>query len=93
MGSEVFGVHAIRSEEIAATALLCSTLRKAEQYAEDLSTDPGVLGAAITKYVLDQQGHRTAVALFVSGRRQAVPWISDDRAVLANGWPPNRAVK
>lgn len=93
MRGEVFGVHAVRSEEIAATALLCSTLRMAERYAMDLSTDPGVLGAAVTTYVVDHQGLRTAVALFVNGQRQTVPWISDDRSVLANGWPPDRAAK
>lgn len=82
----VFGVHAVKAHEISATVLLCSTLQQAEAYAAELSNDPGVLGAAVTRYVVDQQGRRTAVALFVAGQRQDVPWISNDRRVLANGW-------
>lgn len=84
----VYGVHAIKPHEVSATAMLCSTVAKAEKYAKDLSTDPGVLAAAVTRYVIDEQGHRTAVALYVNGRKQEVGYISDDRRVWANGRKP-----
>lgn len=85
MRGEVYGVHAIRPQEISATALLCSTVAKAERYAKELSADPGVLGAAVTRYTVDEQGHRTAVALYVNGVKQHVPYVSDDRRLWANG--------
>lgn len=90
---QVYGVHAIRADEISATAMLCSTLKKAETYAAQLSSDPGVLAAAVTRFVVDEQGRRTAMSLFVGGKRQEVPWISNDRQVLANGWSPNHQLK
>ncbi|GAA5175090.1 hypothetical protein GCM10023321_80390 [Pseudonocardia eucalypti] len=90
---QVYGVHAIKADEISATAMLCSTLKKAEGYAKELSTDPGVLAAAVTRYIVDEQGRRTAVVLYVDGKAQNVPWISNDRRVLANGWSPNHGVK
>ncbi|GAA5176209.1 hypothetical protein GCM10023321_84010 [Pseudonocardia eucalypti] len=82
---QIYGVHAVRANEISATAMLCSTLSKAEKYAAELSTDPGVLAAAVTRYVVDEQGRRTAVSLYVDGRKQEVGYISDDRRVWANG--------
>lgn len=90
---QIYGVHAIRPEEISATAMLCSTLKKAETYAAELSTDPGVIAAAVTRFVVDEHGRRTAISLFVRGKKQQVGHISDDRKVLANGWSPNHGVK
>lgn len=90
---QIYGVHAIKADEISATAMLCSTLAKAEAYATQLSTDPGVIAAAVTRYMVDEQGRRTAIALYVDGKRQEVPWISNDRQVLANGWSPSHGVK
>jgi len=57
----------------------------AERYAAELSTDPGVLAAGITRFVVDELGTRRAIALYVTGIRQQVPYVSDDRIVHANG--------
>jgi hypothetical protein len=57
----VYAVHAVRPEEICATALLTSSLAAAEQYAATLSCDPGVLAGAVTRFTVDspRQGLRT----------------------------------
>lgn len=81
----VYGVHAVRAEEISTTAWVASSLAPAERYAEVLSSDPGVLAAAVTRFELDVHGCRTAVALYVAGVRQQLPHISDDRRFPANG--------
>lgn len=83
--SDVYAVHVVRAHEIAATQLVCRGLGAAEEHARVLSADPGVLGSAVTRFVLDEAGRRTAVALYVAGERQAVPYVSDDRQVYANG--------
>jgi len=83
--SEIFAVHAVRPAEVRPTELICRDLAKAERFATELSTDPGVLAAGITRYVLDELGTRQAVALYVAGVKQQVPYVSDDRAVHANG--------
>jgi hypothetical protein len=81
----IYAVHAVRSEGISATQFVTADWSVAEAHACVLSKDPGVLAAAVTRFVLDEQGRRTAVALFVAGVRQQVPHVSDDRRVLANG--------
>jgi hypothetical protein len=83
--SEIFAVHAVRPSEVRPTELICGTLADAERYAAELSKDPGVLAAGITRFVLDELGTRQAVALYVAGVKQQVPYVSDDRAVHANG--------
>jgi len=83
--SEVFAVHAVRPAEVRPTELICRSLARAEQYAVELSTDPGVLAAGITRFVVDEMGTRRAVALYVAGVKQQVPYVSDDRVVHANG--------
>jgi hypothetical protein len=82
----VYGVHTVRPDEICCTEIIWSAKDKAETYAKDLSTDPGVLAGAVTRYVLNSPGERTPVALFVAGQRQDVPHLSDDRRIAANGW-------
>jgi len=84
----VFAVHAVRPDEITATELVCRELASAEDYARELSDDPGVLAGAVTRFVLDQPGQRTAVALYVAGTRQDAPYVSNSRQVYANGHGP-----
>lgn len=84
-GSYVYAVHTVHAEEIAATALVTFDLDTAEKYAAAVSDDPGVLAGAVTRFVVDGIGVRTAVALYVRGQRQDAPYVSDDRRVLANG--------
>lgn len=82
----VFGVHSVRPDEIYATEVIWTSQEPAEVYAKDLSTDPGVLAGAVTRFVVNSPGERKPVALYVAGQRQGVPHLSDDRKVAANGW-------
>lgn len=81
----VYGVHAVRAREICATQYVTLSLKAAEEYAAVVSKDPGVLAAAVTRFVMDTEGQCRATAMYVSGERQQVPHCSDDRRVLANG--------
>ena len=81
----IYGVHAVRSREICATQFVTARLEAAEKYARVMSTDPGVLAAAITRYVMETEGLHSPAALYVQGKRQQVPHVSDDRRVNANG--------
>ena len=49
---------------------------------------PGVLAASVVRFTLDELGTRTGVAMFVHGRRQQVPYVSDWRVLYANGRKP-----
>lgn len=84
----VFAVHAVRPAEVRPTELICASLTDAEHYAAALSTDPGVLAAGISRFVVDELGTRRAVALYVRGVRQQVPYVSDDRIVHASATKP-----
>jgi hypothetical protein len=81
----VYTVHTVQPEEISAIAFVTFSLEKAEEYAATVSNDPGVLAGAVTRLVVDAAGFRTAVALYVGGVRQQVPYVSDDRRIAANG--------
>ncbi|WP_028923064.1 hypothetical protein [Pseudonocardia acaciae] len=82
----LYAVHAVRPDAICATDAIWEKQLVAEEHARDLSTDPGVLAGAVTRYVLNVLGERKPIALFVKGERQAVPHLSDDRQTAANGW-------
>ncbi|MBV9312548.1 MAG: hypothetical protein JO100_02165 [Pseudonocardia sp.] len=88
----VYGVHAVRPREICATQFVTVRLVDAEKYAKVMSNDPGVLAAAVTRYVMEVEGQRRAEALYVNGKRQQVPYVSNDRRITANGlaWLPTR---
>ena len=83
--TRVYAVHAVRPDEICATEVIWTTKSEADQYAKELSTDPGVLAGAVTRFVLNSPGERTPIALYVNGTRQQVPHLSDDRQIAANG--------
>jgi len=83
--SEIFAVHAVRPAEVRPTELVCWSLANAERYASELSTDPGVLAAGITRFVVDELGTRRAIALYVDGVKQQVPYVSNSRVIHANG--------
>lgn len=84
-GKVVYGVHAIRPREICATQFISARRAAAEKYAKEVSTDPGVLAAAVTSYVMDAEGQHRSEALYVDGTRQEVPYVSDDRRINAHG--------
>jgi hypothetical protein len=91
-GREVYAVHAVRAEEICSTEVLFTAQERAEEYAADLSTDPGVLAGVVTEFVLNSPGERHSVAMYVKRQRQGVPHLSDDRRIAANGWIRNRSL-
>lgn len=82
----VFAVHAVKPEAICATEVLFDDRDRAEEYAASVSTDPGVLAGVVTEFVLNSPGRRRSVAMFVKSERQAVPHLSDDRTIAANGY-------
>lgn len=92
-GSRVYAVHAVCPDEICATEVIWTAESDAEKWAHALSTDPGVLAAAVTWFALDSPGERRAVALFVQGKRQQVPHLSDDRRIGANGYVQHRSLR
>jgi len=89
---QVLAVHAVRPEEISATEVIFQFLTMAEAYADALSTDPGVLAGGVTRFSVDEPGTRSAVALYVQGERQRLPFVSNDRSTFANGHGPARKV-
>jgi hypothetical protein len=93
MGDVLYAVHAVRPEEICATEVVFNSPQKAEDYARAVSTDPGVLAGAVTRYRLNSPGQRTPTALFVNGERQQVPHLSDDRQIAANGYITPRTLR
>jgi len=78
---EVFAVHTVRADELRPTEIVCSELEEAEGHAAVLSQDPGVLAAAVTRFAVNQSGSRSGVSLWVAGRKQAVPYVSDCRTI------------
>jgi hypothetical protein len=81
----VYGVHAVKPREVSATQFVTAHLSVAEHYAKTASQYPGVLAAAVTRYVMEAQGQHRAEALYVQGVRQEVPYVSDDRRVTTSG--------
>ncbi|MBV9315372.1 MAG: hypothetical protein JO100_16950 [Pseudonocardia sp.] len=77
----IYTVHAVRPAEVGPIVLATQSRKAAEDHAAELSNDPGVLAAQVTQFVLNQPGTRSAVALFVAGQRQQVPYVSNDRSV------------
>ena len=84
MSRDVYAVHAVKPQEVCATDVIFTSPTVADEYARDVSTDPGVLAGAVTRYVLDSPGERHPESLFVKGERQQVAHLSDDREVAAN---------
>jgi hypothetical protein len=88
----VYGVHAVKTREVCETRFLTTHLTVAERYAKTLSEYPGVLAAAVTRYVLEAEGQHRAEALYVQGVRQQVPYVSDNRLITTSGPAWLRAV-
>jgi hypothetical protein len=93
MAKPVYAVHAVKPAEICATEVIFSSPTEADKYAKSVSTDPGVLAGAVTRYVLDSPGERHPESLYVKGERQAVAHLSDDREVAANGYLRHPALR
>ncbi|WP_028920829.1 hypothetical protein [Pseudonocardia acaciae] len=89
----VYAVHAVRPEDIWSTEVVWTMTCDAEEYAGKLSNDPGVLAGAVTRFTLDRPGERHPVALYVSGARQELAHVSDDRRIYANGWAKHPSLR
>ncbi|MBV9312799.1 MAG: hypothetical protein JO100_03455 [Pseudonocardia sp.] len=83
--SEIFAVHVVHPAQVRPTEFICRKLPQAEKHAAELSNDPGVLAAGVTRFVVDEPGTRQAAALYVRGVKQRLPYVSDDRTIQANG--------
>ena len=81
----VWTVHATLAAEVRPTEAVFSTWPAALDHAKALSRGSGVLAASVVRFTLDELGTRTGVAIFVHGRRQQVRYVSDCRALYANG--------
>ncbi|MBO0875941.1 MAG: hypothetical protein J2P19_21375 [Pseudonocardia sp.] len=92
-GKHVYAVHAVRPEEICATEVIFTSLAEADKWAIAVSTDPGVLAGAVTRYRLDSPGERHPESLYIKGERQQVAHLSDDREVAANGYLTSRSLR
>ena len=81
----VFTVHATLANEVRPTEAVFSGSQAACEHAEASSTDPGVLAASVVRFTVNELGTRRGVAMFVHGRRQEVPHVSDCRGIYAGG--------
>jgi hypothetical protein len=50
-----------------------------------MSKDTGVLAASVVRFAIDELGTRKGVAMFVEGKRQLVPYVSDCRSIYPGG--------
>ena len=78
-------MDATLAAEVRPTEAVFRTWPAALDHATVLSRDPGVLAVGVVRFTLDEWGTRTGVAMFVHGRGQQVPYVSDCRALYANG--------
>ncbi len=83
----VWTVHVTMPDEVRPTEAAFSDEQAANAWAQQLSTEPGVLAASVIRFVLDEPGNRRNVSMFVRGGRQAVPHISDCRRIHGGGRP------
>ncbi len=81
----VFAVHATLANEVRPTQAIFTAENEACSYAEAVSRDDGVLAASVVRFALDQLGTRSGVAMFVHGKRQAFPYVSDCRGIYGGG--------
>ncbi len=81
----VWTVHATLPAEVRPTDTVFSNWPAALEHAKAMSRDSGVLAASVVRFTVDELGTRTGMAMFVHGRRQQVPYVSDCRSLYANG--------
>jgi hypothetical protein len=81
----VFAIHVVLVDEVRATQAIFTDEGQALGYAAQVSNDDEVLAAAVTRFVVGELGSRRNVGMFVRGRRQEAPHISDDRRIHGGG--------
>ena len=67
------------------TDAVFGTEEAAATHARAMSTDTEVLAASVVRFTVDEVGTRRGVAMYVNGRRQFAPYVSDCRGIYANG--------
>lgn len=73
-GITVYAVHVNRRDHIGHTEVVYCGEDQARTHAQERSTDVGVTGAGVTRYVVGVHGARLPVAWYVSGSEQSTPW-------------------
>ena len=84
-GKRVWAVHTTLPNEVRPTDAVFGTEEATATHARAMSTDTEVLAASVVRFTVDEVGTRRGVAMFVDGRRQLVPYVSDCRGLYANG--------
>jgi hypothetical protein len=81
----VFTVHATLANEVRPTQAIFTDQDAACGYAAAVSGDDEVLAASVVRFTVDELGTRRGVAMFVKGKEQEVPHISDCRTIHGGG--------
>jgi hypothetical protein len=84
-GKLVWAVHVTLVNEVRPTDSAFGTEQAACTHAREMSKDAEVLAASVVRFTLDELGTRKGVAMFVEGKRQLVPYVSDCRSIHAGG--------
>ena len=84
-GKLVWAVHVTLVNEVRPTDSAFGTEQAACAHAREMSKDVEVLAASVVRFTLDELGTRKGVAMFVEGKRQMVPYVSDCRSIYAGG--------
>ena len=84
-GKRVWAVHTTLASEVRPTDAVFGTEEAACTHAREMSQDTEVLAASVVRFTIDELGTRRGVAMFVDGKRQLVAYVSDCRALYANG--------
>jgi hypothetical protein len=84
-GKLVWTVHVTLPDEIRPTDAVFGTEQAACTRARQMSKDAEILAASVVRFTIDELGTRSGVAMFVQGKRQMVPYVSDCRSIYAGG--------
>ena len=84
-GKLVWAVHVTLANEVRPTDAVFGREQAACSHAREMSKDTEVLAASVVRFTVDELGTRSGVAMFVQGKRQFVPYVSDCRAIYSGG--------
>lgn len=73
------------AKEVRPTEAVFSREAAACTHAAAMSKDSDVLAASVVRFTVDELGVRCGVAMYVAGKCQRVPYVSDCRAIHAGG--------
>jgi hypothetical protein len=88
----IWTVHATLADEVRPTQAIYGDEKGACAYAAALSRDEGLLAVSVVRFALDKLGTRANVAMFVTGERQTLPYVSDCRNIHGGGRKHRQAV-